>query len=90
MAGFTATHGNKDIGVWVCEGCGVIIGPGLFAKAICPEKYPIHVSIKWHESVNNKLKSSNETVPLLWGDCGQIQPDHYLHLFSIGPHLGRK
>jgi hypothetical protein len=81
------THRN-DVGVWVCEAYGVLIGPGLFIETICPDNFPAHVSIKWCKPADSKRKYflTREVVSLMYGDCGQIRQS-YLHLFNIGESI---
>jgi hypothetical protein len=78
------THGN-DVGVWVCEGSGILISPCLFIQSVCPAQAPLSVSVKWRQAgPPPKFFRKSEAIPLLYGECGRIpHRQSYLHLFSI-------
>jgi hypothetical protein len=77
------THGD-DVGVWVCEGSGILISPCLFMQSVCPGQVPLAVSVKWDTTCPPpKSLRKMGTISLMYGECGRVlhQPS-YLHLFS--------
>ncbi len=79
-------HGN-DLGIWVCDANGVLIGDGHFIEAASSGDFPLFTSVKLGPPRNNRRKYFRKPVaqPLQYYDSGQIlnRPVH-LHLFSIG------
>jgi hypothetical protein len=76
-------HGN-DAGIWLCDGSGQLISPCLWIQAICPDQFPLSITVKWQgSSPLPKSFRKSENIPLIYGECGQIQKtQNYLHLFS--------
>lgn len=78
-----ATHGD-DVGVWVCEGSGILISPCLFIQSVCPGQVPLSLSVKWQTAgPPPRSLRKTEAVPLMYGECGRVlHRPGYLHLFS--------
>ncbi len=78
-----AMHGH-DVGVWVCEGSGISLGPVLFMQAVCPEPAPRPLLVKWKSAaVPPKAFLKDGALPLVYSDCGRLPSrPYYLHLFA--------
>ncbi len=78
-----AMHGH-DVGVWVCEGSGISLGPVLFMQAVCPEPAPRLLLVKWKSAaVPPKAFRKDGALPLVYSDCGRLPAwPYYLHLFA--------
>ncbi len=78
-----AMHGH-DVGVWVCEGSGLSLGPVLFMQAVCPAPAPRRLLVKWKSTaVPPKPFRKAGALPLVYTDCGRLPAwPYYLHLFA--------
>jgi hypothetical protein len=78
-----AMHGH-DVGVWVCEGSGISLGPVLFMQAVCPEPMPRLLLVKWKSAAMPPKPFRKEgALPLVYSDCGRLPAwPYYLHLFA--------
>jgi hypothetical protein len=86
-----AMHG-RDVGVWICEGSGLGLGPTLFLQALCPNPDPRPLLVKWKQAGDPpKPFRASGTLPLIYTEGGHLPPwPHYLHLFAPQAPIARK
>ncbi len=76
-------HGH-DVGIWVCEGSGISLGPVLFMQAVLPDPPPRPLLVKWKGAAPPpKAFKKNSALPLIYSECGRLPAwPYYVHLFA--------
>jgi hypothetical protein len=86
-----AMHG-RDAGVWVCEGSGLGLSPTLLLQALCPDREPRALLVKWKSAAAPpKSFRSTRTLPLVYSEIERLPPwPHYLRLFAPQAPIAEK